>query len=35
MDAVVPAHGVTVPKRMLRGVSCVLIQKKQGADQQK
>ena len=35
MDAVVSAHGVTVPKRMLRGVSCVLIQKKQGVDQQK
>ena len=30
MDAVVSAHGVTVPKRMLRGVGRVLIQKKQG-----
>ena len=30
MDAVVSVHGVTVPKRMLRGVSRVLIQKKQG-----
>ena len=30
MDAVVSANGVTVPKRMLRGVTRVLIQKKQG-----
>lgn len=30
MDAVVSANGVTVPKRMLRGVNRVLIQKKQG-----
>ena len=30
MDAVVSAQGVTVPKRMLRGVTRVLIQKKQG-----
>jgi hypothetical protein len=30
MDAVVSAHGLTVPKRMLRGVQRVHIEKRQG-----